>query len=263
MVEQKRLVICADDFAHSPQTSAAIIELIEGGSLNATSCMVEASTWADSGKVLRQCAAERPNVALGLHLNLTERIGSRAKILSPARLALDGSRALTDAIYEDFRRQWTLFEEVIGKPPHFLDGHQHAHLAPAPRTALFRLIESTGFAGWVRQCRTSSNRPSAKRLVLDGMSDQLKAEAQRRAVALNPGFGGLRRFRPDEDIVAVWVQDITAMRQGGVLMVHAGGEAPGDEIGACRKQEAEALPRMAEMLAEQGFSLQVEALHPW
>lgn len=259
----KRLLVCADDYAYTQQTSAAIISLIEEGAINATSCVVESQTWASDGEVLRQTAASRPHVAVGLHLNLTERIGSQQAIFSQARLAFDRSETLINQIYERFSAQWALFVSVIGFQPHFIDGHQHAHLPFASRVALFRLIEAVGFRGWVRQCRTSSQRFSAKRIVLDPLTDAFRAHAQRHLVQLNPGFGGLRRFALNEDVIAQWIEDLTAMRGGGVLMVHAGAEAPGDPIGHCRRQEAAALPWVTEKVDQHGFSMQFDAQAPW
>lgn len=259
----KPLVICADDYGHSSPTSEVIVRLIEAGLINATTCLVESSRWRDDGEALRRAGASRSQVSTGLHLNLTERLGAQTDVFSPARLALDGSPSLIDRIFERFLAQWEAFTGVMGRAPDFLDGHQHVHLAFAPRAALFRLTERVGFRGWVRQCRTTSARRMAKRLVLDPLSVSFSAEARRRKLVLNPGFGGLRQFRQEEDIVGLWIQDLSAMREGGVLMVHPGAETPGDCIGAFRRQEAEALPWVTDMLARHGLSMQVEPRAPW
>lgn len=257
----KPLVVCADDYAHSSATSAAIARLIEAGFLNATTCLTEAPQWPGDGEALRRLAEAHQHVSVGLHLNLTESFD--AQPLSLARLALDRSQALIDEIFARFQAQWDAFTDVMGRAPDFLDGHQHVHLPFAPRTALFRLIEQAHFKGWVRQCRTTSPRRTVKRLVLDPMSDAFSAEARRRGVHLNPGFGGLRQFKPEEDVVALWIQDLSAMREGGVLMVHPGADTAGDGIGVCREQEAKALAWVADMLGAHGFSTQNHARALW
>ncbi len=252
--ESRRCLTCADDFAHSPQTSLAIAALINAGAINATSCLVESDCWRQEGEKLRAQADGKRLFAVGLHLNLTERLSSRHDPIPPARLALDWSASFAEELFVRFLEQWELFTSVFEAHPHFIDGHQHAHLAAAPRAALFRLIDEFAFKGWVRQCRTSSSRPCSKRLILDPLSDAFTQEAQARGVPVNPGFGGLRRFRPDEDMMSVWTRDLAGMRRGGVLMAHPGADTDGDAIGQCRKQEADALPALGDTLSELGFA---------
>ena len=259
--QSKRCLVCADDYAHSPATSVIIAELLEAGLINATTCLVESACWRQEGGRLSQSARR---FGVGLHLNLTERLGGpeRAPIAS-ARLALDRSASFEEEIFERFLGQWGLFTQTFGEQPDFIDGHQHVHLAPAARAALFRLIDEVAFTGWVRQCRTSSSRTIAKRLVLDRLSEAFAEAAEARGVPSNPGFGGLRRFRTDENLLELWTRDLSGMRQGGVLMVHPGANTIGDGIGPCRAQEAAALPALAPRLAELGFERDWDARLGW
>ncbi|HXQ46386.1 MAG TPA: ChbG/HpnK family deacetylase, partial [Caulobacteraceae bacterium] len=150
-----------------------------------------------------------------------------------------------------FRAQWDRFVAGFGRAPDFIDGHEHVHLFGASRRALFRLVADTGFAGWVRQCETSSRRGGLKRRVLDPFSRSFRREAVARGLVTNPGFGGLRLFDPKEDIDALWREDIAAMREGGLLMVHPGG-ADATNAGQCRAQEAGLLAagRLEAVMAE-------------
>lgn len=261
--QAKRCLVCADDYAHSPATSVKITELLEAGVINATTCLVESSYWLQEGGGLSQSSARR-RFAVGLHLNLTEYMdGSGRAPLSSARLALDRSPSFEEEIFERFLEQWGLFTQTFGDQPHFIDGHQHVHLAPAARAALFHLIDEVAFTGWVRQCRTSSSRAMAKRLVLDRLSEAFTKEAEARGLPYNPGFGGLRRFRTDESLLALWTHDLIGMRHGGVLMVHPGADTNGDSIGPCRVQEATALPALAPKMAELGFEREWDARLGW
>ena len=42
---------------------------------------------------------------------------------------------------DELRRQWDAFIESRGRPPDFLDGHQHIHLLPGVRQVVLRLAE--------------------------------------------------------------------------------------------------------------------------
>jgi predicted glycoside hydrolase/deacetylase ChbG (UPF0249 family) len=239
-----RILVCADDYGAETGTSAVIRGLIEQRRINATTCLVEADAWPAEGQSLAALVAARPDIQVGLHLNLTERLPHIADAGLIAPIALHMARALAPATRErgrrigaSFRAQWDRFVTGFGRAPDFIDGHEHVHLFGASRSALFELADETGFAGWVRQCETSSRRADLKRRVLDPFSRAFKGEATTHGLATNPGFGGLRRFDPKEDVEALWRHDLTAMSAGGLLMVHPGA-LDATNAGRCRAQEA-------------------------
>jgi hypothetical protein len=219
-VRRGTIVVCADDFGLSEAVSAAIAELLRRGAVNATSCLTDGPAWSAWAGELREIAAAREDLSVGLHLD------------PPSPWASIGAAGRA------FERQWRAFEQALGRAPDFVDGHRHAHLFPGPRRALFRLLAETGARPWLRQCRTTSRRGNWKRLVLDPLSAAFEREARARGYAVNPGFGGLRRFDPREDMAEIWRRDLAAMIRGGVLMVHPGRPDPADPLSACRAQEA-------------------------
>jgi predicted glycoside hydrolase/deacetylase ChbG (UPF0249 family) len=256
------IVVCADDYGASAATSAVIRQLLAAGRINATTCLVEAGAWAAEAEALRDLGEAHQTVAIGLHLNLTEALAnsSDASVIAPiashiARAALPVRLQYVNAVHAAFRAQWDAFVDGFGRAPDFLDGHEHVHLFPAPRRAVFRLAAETGFAGWVRQCQTTSPRPGLKRLILDPLSLGFAREARARGLMTNPGFGGLRRFDPAEDVASLWRADIAAMADGGLLMVHPGAAAA-DRAGLCRDQEAR-------LLAELDLGVARDARRPW
>jgi predicted glycoside hydrolase/deacetylase ChbG (UPF0249 family) len=239
------VVVCADDFGLTGPTSATILDLLESGALNATSALVEGPAWSDWARPLR-AAADQRGFAVGLHLDLPSHRVGEAQALS------------------EFIRQWRRFSATFGRAPDFVDGHRHVHLFAGPRAALFALLERVDERPWVRQCRTSSWRPSAKRLVLDRLSRRFAREASARGHALNPGFGGVRGFHGLESVPALWRADVAAMTKGGVLMTHPGRADPSDPIGAWRAQEAALLAdgTLARILRAKGRTL-ADARTPW
>jgi hypothetical protein len=259
------LIICADDFAISEGTSRVILGLLADKSIQATSCLVETECWPDVAGALRALADREPQVAVGLHLNLTERFSRAAPATRPMRdwiLSAPLPARETGAILGAMQDQWGLFCEAFGRPPDFIDGHQHIHLFPSPRRALTTLIRETGFSGWVRQCRMASRRPAAKRLLLDPLSGRLAHAMRQAGCAVNPGFGGLRSFRPSEQAEALWQTDLAAMGEGGVLMVHPGaaGSPPGTEgIDPCRIAEARLIADGVLARATEALGLAIEA----
>lgn len=256
------IVVCADDYGSSAATSAVVRQLLASGRINATTCLVEAGPWTAEARALRDLGDAHRGVAIGLHLNLTEALANSfdASLIAPiashiARAFLPVRAQYENAVHAAFRAQWDAFVDGFGRAPDFVDGHEHVHLFPAPRRALFRLAAETGFAGWVRQCRTTSARPSLKRLILDPLSLRFAREARARGLATNPGFGGLRRFDPTEDVASLWRTDLAAMAEGGLLMVHPGAAAAG-RAGQCRDQEAR-------MLASLDLAMAEDARQPW
>jgi hypothetical protein len=239
-------MVCADDYGAAAATDGVIRSLLGQGALNATTCLVGAPAWERSALALRELWAAG-EVSVGLHLNLTQpwTDADGGGVFAPIRVQVMRALPPIDpkreaAIASAFTRQWDGFVQAMGRAPDFVDGHEHVHLFPAARRALFGLCERMGFQGWLRQCRTSSSRRSAKRLLLDPFSDAFAREARAHGLTVNAGFGGLRRFDLAEDIGAIWRTDLAAMGDGGLLMVHPGA-ADGTRAGDCRAQEAAVL----------------------
>lgn len=256
-----RIVVCADDYGADVASDGVVLALLGQGALGATTCLVGGPAWSQTAPALRDLAAS-DDVAIGLHLNLTQTCtdGEGGRAFAPISAQIVRALLPTDpvreaAVLSTFAQQWSAFEGAIGRPPDFVDGHEHVHLFPASRRALFRLCETTSFQGWLRQCRTSSARMSAKRLLLDPFSSTFAREATAHGLAVNRGFGGLRGFDPAEDIGQLWRTDLGAMAEGGVLMVHPGA-ADGTRAGDCRAQEAALLTSgwMARTLGELGLT---------
>ena len=78
------------------------------------------------------------------------------------------------------------FVTAFGRPPDFIDGHQHVHLFPQVRDAVLKVAAETAPSAWVRQCgrpRAAPRLHLAKELMLDilslGLSPQGAAAGRR------------------------------------------------------------------------------------
>ncbi len=192
---QRRVILCADDFAISDGVSRGIEELAASQRLSATSAIVTLPTWQHYAPRL---TALRPHTAIGLHLNLTlgAPTGSMPRLAPSNRLPTMGrltAWSLTgkidrSEIAAEVARQLARFADETGHEPDFIDGHQHAHALPAVRAGLVRAL--------IERYETAPMRP----LVRDPC-DSLRTIFQRRVAvtkaasinALATGFRDLVR----------------------------------------------------------------------
>lgn len=251
-----------------------ILDLLQAGAINATTCLVETEAWPRCAPALKALCERRPELGVGLHFNVTEAFtqASATSVRRPLNAWLMRSlapppRALVDAVLQTFRAQWAQFVRLFGRPPDFLDGHQHVQLYGAPRAAVLKLAMETQFSGWLRQSGTSGARFLAQRILMDPMSERFAAQARAIGLAVNPGFGGLRAFRREEDLERLWSADLDGLSAGGVLIVHPGtlGSPAGtDSIDACRVDEATALKNgvLSRLLELKRLALAVDARRP-
>lgn len=208
------LVLCADDFGLSSEVDEAILALIEAGRLTATGCMVAGETFERDAPRL---AALASRADIGLHFALTDLppIGpmpSFAPDGRPPRLGAVLSKALTarlpyGEIKAEIGRQIGRFREVFGRIPDFVDGHQHVHVLPQVRAALFAAFDEgllDPHRTWVRDCHEPATTivkrgiEVPKTLFVSVLSAGMAREAAARGIRVNDGFRGVTAFATDQ-----------------------------------------------------------------
>lgn len=243
----KRLVLCADDFGQDEAVVAAICGLARRGRLSAVSCLALGPAFAAGAAVLR--GAE---VDLGLHLDLT---GGAGPLLAPLPVLL--ARAYSGALdrAEVGRRlaaQLDAFEAAAGRPPDFLDGHQHVHQLPIVRDVVLATLEHRYRAGTVPVRNTVPRRHrGAKAAVVAALGGRALREAlRRRAIPHNGDFAGVYGLHPGADYAGLMRGWLASIDDGGLLLCHPGepGGSSADPIGPARVSEhrylaSEAFPR--------------------
>jgi predicted glycoside hydrolase/deacetylase ChbG (UPF0249 family) len=232
----RHIWLCADDYGISPAVNAAIRDLIGRGRINATSAMV-ASPNFDSAEAaaLRDVAANR--AAIGLHVTLTAPFAPLSRGFEPLRhgafvsLAATLRRAhlrlLQSALLTiEILRQFEAFDAAFGRPPDFVDGHQHVHLFPQIRDALLRVTKEAAPKAWVRQCGRAAaarKRPGdPKAFLLDGLSRRFRRLAADHGVRTNAAFAGTYAFGARADYARLFPGFLDGMPDGGVVMCHPG-----------------------------------------
>ncbi|MEY4100715.1 MAG: hypothetical protein RL300_1886 [Pseudomonadota bacterium] len=240
----KRLIVCADDFAINASTSLGISKLARMGRLSATSAMVLSPRWASDAALLHDL---RGKVDVGLHLDWT----SDFALAAGHGMAL--GRAMRQALLGGFdarqastviERQLDLFEQHWQAPPDFVDGHQHvqqfAGIREALVAALVRRYGKRPDRPYLRISRAPRGMADLKSRVIAGMgAKRLETAAAAADLRTANGLlgvydfgGGPQRFA---ELMTRWLARAPA---GAILMCHPAQAAePDDEIGIARAQE--------------------------
>lgn len=234
----RRIWLCADDYGISPGVNRAIRDLIENGRLNATSAMVVGpAIGRDEVDALNVAAKANPRCAIGLHVTLTAPFRPLTMHFRPTegglflphtkllRRGLTG-RLDSELVHTEVTVQLAAFADLFGRPPDFVDGHQHVQLYPGVRTAFLAAVKTGAPDAWIRQC--GRDRPwvqrldSPKALVLDALSAQFRKRAARIRLAFNPAFAGAYDFSQRPEFGALMRQFLQGMPEAGVVMCHPG-----------------------------------------
>ena len=230
--------LCADDYGISPSVNAAIRDLLVRGRINATSVMTVAPSFHRAEALALQALnTTGRRVAIGLHVTLTAPFRPLSDGFAPLR---DGAfpalpvllmraclRSLNQAaLTAEIARQLRAFAEHFGRPPDFIDGHQHVQLFPQVREALLTVVRRDAPATWVRQCgrmqpfvRALDDR---KGVLLDILSRGFRRRAAALGVRTNPAFAGTYTFRDQADFADTFPQFLDRLPDGSVVMCHPG-----------------------------------------
>ena len=230
--------LCADDYGLSAGVNRAIRDLIERGRLNATSVMmVGAALDRSEIESLDASANTSPRCAIGLHVTLSAPFRPLTLHFRPlegdmflpfAKMLRAGMmrRLNRETVHAEVKAQLAAFARAFGRPPDFVDGHQHTQLFPQVRDAFLEAVREAAPKAWVRQCgrdlplRRRLGAPKA--LVLDMLSAQFRRRARRAGIAFNPAFAGAYDFTRDTDFAGLMREFVEGLPKGGLVMCHPG-----------------------------------------
>jgi predicted glycoside hydrolase/deacetylase ChbG (UPF0249 family) len=233
----RQIWVCADDYGMAPGINSAIRKLIQRGRLNATSIMT-AAHHLDGDEVtdLTLLNAGRKRALLGLHVTLSAPFKPLTRDFAPLQrgafpsnlqmLQLGMRRKLEHgALMREITAQIDRYMQIFGRPPDYLDGHQHVHLFPVARDAFLAAVKAKAPNAWIRQCgRPRGARPvtDVKGLFLDILSVRMRSKAQACGIAFNPGFNGAYDFTQSADFARLFPAFLRGMPDGGLVMCHPG-----------------------------------------
>jgi predicted glycoside hydrolase/deacetylase ChbG (UPF0249 family) len=232
----RRIWLCADDYGIAPGVNAAIRNLVVHARLNATSVMVVPPSFSRAEAAsLAVLNAGTPRVAIGLHVTLTAPFSPLTRYAPlvqgafpplPAMLRAAMRRKLDAAALDaEIAAQLAAFAAMFGRPPDFVDGHQHVQLFPQVRDAFLTQVKRAAPDAWVRQCglMPAHRRPSdPKGLLISWLSRGFRARAARRGIATNTAFAGTYTFKAGADFARLFAAFLAGLPDGGLVMCHPG-----------------------------------------
>ena len=272
-------ILCADDYALSPGVTRGILDALSKGRLNATGAMTNRPLWKEAAP---DVAAFSDRADIGLHLNLTfgaplglmpelapsgvfPKLGHFLKAARAGRLPVAEVRA-------EIARQLDAFEDAMGRPPDFVDGHQHVQVLPGVRDWLLGELVRRGLAGrlWLRDSADRLPRILTRRVelpkaqIVAWLARGFAAQAQGLGFLTNDGFAGFSAFDMRRDYGRDFARYLVRPGPRHLVMCHPGhlDEDPsaGDEVREPRARELEFLlsDRFAPAIAASGLYL-----HRW
>lgn len=229
-----RLILCADDYGLAPGVSRAIARLLAAGRLSATSCMTLTPFWREHAAALRPLADKAD---IGLHLTLTDfpPLGPLPELAPGGRLpplgrllALATLRRLPQQEIEaEFERQLDAFEQQMGRPPAFLDGHKHIQQFPIVRDAVVTLwqrrLRNSG--AWLRVADDFAAADGIKSLPIALLGRGLRRRARKAGIPANDRFSGIYDLTdrvPYASLFERFVAGRTGPDQRLLVMCHPG-----------------------------------------
>ena len=269
-------ILIADDFGLSHGVSDAILDLLAKDRLSGTGSMVNQPVWDSRADDLKPFQGHRD---LGLHLTLT--LGAPlgpAPTLAPEGRFLPLSRLMAKCfsnalprreIRDEIIRQITAFRDKTGRFPDFIDGHQHVHVLPVIRRALFEALEvvKPHYKPWLRVPSDHMGSIMArgvsvgKALFIAFLSLGLAREAKRAGYRVNDTFSGVRSFDPEADFAREFQRFLLVQGRHHLVMCHPGVSdaslAALDPVTTARDQEYEFFKSDVFEAMLQSFSLRV------
>jgi predicted glycoside hydrolase/deacetylase ChbG (UPF0249 family) len=230
----KRIALCADDFGAFPGADAGILRLVDLGRLGGVSCQVVGGAFAADAPALRERTG---SVDVGLHLDLAPGRGGLAALLARSHARALGGREVAGRIAE----QLEAFERALGRPPAFVDGHQHVHGLPVVREALLDVLERRyGRPGPLVRNTVPLRWRGAKAFTVAALGGLgLRRALRARAVPHNADFAGVYALDVRADYGALFRRWLAGASDRTLFLCHPGVAAgdPGDPIGPARAAE--------------------------
>jgi predicted glycoside hydrolase/deacetylase ChbG (UPF0249 family) len=126
----------------------------------------------------------------------------------------------------EIAHQFAAFRAAFGRPPDYVDGHQHIHVFPQICDALLRVAKTAAPQAWIRQCGRSADASKSfadpKGFILDTLSARFQRLATQQGLRTNPAFAGTYSFQPGAVFEDLFPGFLDGLPDGGLIMCHPG-----------------------------------------
>jgi predicted glycoside hydrolase/deacetylase ChbG (UPF0249 family) len=214
--------------------SEGILALCLQGRLNATSVMTEgpfATAYAP------QLLERKDSVQIGLHFNLTMPFGTKkpyARNYLMLHPRLPGAECAD--IAERLKNQMQKFEDIFGRAPDFIDGHEHVQVMWGVRKIfLDGIVERYGAAPrkpWIRQVTSPVLKTNTrfKAFVLNVLNTGFAEDCRRRGFETNAFFSGVYSLTPDAPYEALLEKWMETANDRTLIMCHPSARQEADDV---------------------------------
>lgn len=230
-------VLTADDYAMTPGVTRGILACLEAGRISAAGAMTNRPHWQEDAPALRNFEGKAD---LGVHFNLT----CGAPLTAMPRLAPGGELPELPAILRagplgllprgeiaaELEAQLSAFEDAMGRPPDFIDGHQHVHALPGVRRVVADVLARL-YPGAKPYLRDPADRFAAirrrgryekKAMLLAALTRPFAQRMRALGFALNAGFAGYSNFDEKGGYAADFESYLVEPGQRHLIMCHPG-----------------------------------------
>lgn len=228
--------LCADDYGLSPAVSEGIRNALAAKRLSATSAMTNRAGWPQAAHALSKIDHK---AEIGVHLNLTlgaplqpmaqfapQNFPSIGAIIRSARAG-----SLPEAeVRAEIARQLNAFEDAMGAPPDFIDGHQHVHILPYIRTWLLEELSRRNVPEhfWIRDSGDALWRilwrgtQWTKACVVSYLARHFAQDCAQFGFETNGSFAGFSAFDAAADYRDEFAAALRAAGPRHLIMCHPG-----------------------------------------
>lgn len=269
----KTLAFCVDDIGLVDGAAETVAALASAGRICAASCVTTAGAWRSEGAAVAVAATPAATFELGLHFNLTAGAPLSPDLgrVWPTLPGLERLIVLAHlghlplaALAIEFSAQRDAFADATGRPPRFVDGHQHVHHLPGIRELVLNALPALATRGEAPAIRNTGHVVGPghgwKRMLIERTGGRaLQRLLQERQLRHNSALLGVYDFRASDyrSLVRGWLA--AAPASGGIVFCHPNHAAASadDPIGEARCREAVYLSStaFADDLAEAGVSV--------
>ncbi len=239
LIENKQIILCADDYAQNTSISEGIVHLAEQGRINATSCMVNSKAWNEAHQALHPIQS---TTYIGLHFNLTHGDALSPRWKKNYGVQLPGMASLLkqsylrrlnpEVIAAEIMAQLDAYTHAMNAYPDFIDGHQHIHQLPVIREALLAVygdlppgifIRKTS-NGWLDLLSPDGFPKRQLIALLGGIASRVGKGASGDVPTrfTNSSFSGIYNFKDAVNYRHYFKRFLNHSRDGGLIMCHPG-----------------------------------------